>query len=324
MRFLIGLVTVLALLYGGYWFVGSRAVERGAASAFVQMQAEGWDVSHDGIATIGFPSRFDTTVTAPRLVDPTTGIGWEAPWLQVFALSYLPNKVIALFPDEHAVILPADRIAITSRDLRASAQVGLSTALAFDNLTVESGPVTLAGDSGWQAGFARALMAMRQTATGPADYDLWIEATDITLPATMPGLPVAMPVLRLDGAMTLSQPIDRYMQPGARVEAVTLRDMVVDFGTTGLTATGALTFDPAGIPEGVVTLTVRDWRAALAIAVAAGTVPPGIAGLAESAGALLAGGGTDLTAPLAFTAGQMRLGPVPLGPAPSFYPPPQG
>jgi hypothetical protein len=319
MRFLIGLVTVLALLYGGYWFVGSRAVERGAAAAVVQMQADGWDVTHDGISTIGFPSRFDTTVTSPRLVDPTSGIGWEAPWLQVFALSYLPNEVIALFPDEQTVILPTVRIAVTSQDLRASGQVGLSTAMAFDNVTVESGPMTLAGDSGWQAGFARALLAMRQATSGPADYDLWLEATDITLPATMPGLPVAMPVLRLDGAVTMSQRIDRHMQPGARVEAVTLRDMVIDFGTTGLSATGGLTLDPAGIPEGVVTLTVRDWRAALAIAVASSAVPPGIAGLAERAGALLAGGGTDLTAPLAFTAGQMRLGPVPLGPAPSFF-----
>ncbi len=96
----------------------------------------------------------------------------------------------------------------------------------------------------------------------------------------------------------------------------------MDFGATGLIAKGALTFDAAGIPEGTVDLTVRDWRAALAIAVAAGMVPPGVAGLAETAGTLLAGGQADLTAPLAFTAGQMRLGPVPLGPAPSFYPQP--
>lgn len=320
MRFLLGLVTVLALLYGGYWFVGQNAVERGAAAAFVQMEAEGWDASHQGIATRGFPSRFDTTVTAPRLLDPATGTGWEAPWLQVFALSYLPNEVIALFPDQQTVILPGDRIDIRAQDMRASARVGLSTALPFDNVTIESGPLTLAGETGWQAGLARALFALRRTDTGTADYDIWFEGTDIALPETggNAALPRNLPVLRLDGTFTLDQPIDRQMQPGARVESIALRQALVDFGTTGLRAEGALTLNAAGIPQGSINLTIRDWRAALAIAVAAGAVPPSMAGLAERAGGLLAGGGTDLSAPLVFDAGQMRLGPVPLGPAPAL------
>lgn len=325
MKFLLGLVTALAVLYGGYWFVGQRAVERGAAAAFDQMAAEGWEATHAGISTIGFPSRFDTTVTAPRLVDTATGMGWEAPWIQVFALSYLPNEVIALFPEEQAILLPDGRVSVRSEAMRASAKVGLSTRRPFDNVTIESGPLTLAGDAGWQAGLARALFAVRQAASGAADYDLWLEATDIRLPDSgNAALPAMLPVVRVDALVTLDQAIDRQMQPGARVQGVQLRDIVVDFGATGLIARGALTLDAAGIPEGVVDLTVRDWRAALAIAVAAGAVPPGIAGLAERAGALLAGGQADLTAPLAFTAGQMRLGPVPLGPAPSFYPPPQG
>jgi hypothetical protein len=325
MRFILGLVAVLAVLYGGYWFVGSRAVERGAESAFLQMNAQGWEASHDGISTIGFPSRFDTTVTAPRLLDPATGIGWEAPWLQVFALSYLPTEIIALLPDEQAVILPGDRIDIRSDGMRASGRVGFSTALPFDNLTVESGPLTLAAQSGWQAGLARALFALRRADGVPADYDVWFEATGITLPAsTIPGLPETMPVLRVDGTMTLDQPIDRMTTPDARLQNVTLRQLLLDFGTTAITAEGTLALDPAGIPEGTVNLTIRDWRAALAIGVAAGIVPQGFTGLAERAGAVLAGGGTDLTAPLTFTAGQMRLGPVPLGPAPSLYPQPQG
>jgi hypothetical protein len=320
MRFLLWLVGILALLYGGYWFVGQRAVERGAASAFSQMQAEGWEVAYDDIATRGFPSRFDTTVTAPRLVDPVSGTGWEAPWLQVLALSYLPNEVIAVFPETQTVLLPGDRIDIASQDMRASARVGLSAALPFDNVTVQTGPVTLSGETGWQAGLARALFALRHAASGGADYDIWFEGTDIALPEAglNAALPRTLPVLRLDGTFTLDQPIDRHMQPGARLQALTLRQALVDFGATGLRADGALTFNPEGIPQGSIDLTIRDWRAALAIAVAAGAVPPSMAGLAERAGGLLAAGGTDLSAPLVFDAGQMRLGPVPLGPAPAF------
>ena len=320
MRFLLGLVAVLALLFCGYWFAGHAALNRGTAAAFAQLQAEGMEATHEGIATRGFPARFDTTITAPRLRDPATGVGWTAPTLELVALSYRPNEVIALFPAEQTLILPREEVGIRAEAMRASGRVGLSPAMPLDNVTLESGPLTLAGDSGWQAGLAGLLMALRQSATGPADYDLWIEGTDLTLSA--PGLgtmPQAVPALRVDAALTLDQPIDRALRPDARLTALTLRQAVVDLGATGLSAEGALTLDAAGVPTGTVNLTVRDWRGALSFAVAAGLVPAQIATLAERAGALMAGGGADLTAPLVFDAGQMRLGPVPLGAAPALY-----
>jgi hypothetical protein len=321
MRFILGVVMVLAVLYGGYWFVGQGAAERGAVAAFVEMEARGFEARHEGISTVGFPSRFDTTVTAPLLRDPVTGIGWTAPWLQVFALSYRPNAVIAYLPNEQTVLLPDQTVAITGADIRASASVGFSPALPFEDLTVQSGAITFTGATGWQAGLARALVAMRRAAAEAPAYDLWFEATDITLPTDgTTGLPTALPVLRLDGTVTLDREIDRHTT-AARPTAFDLRTIVLDFGETGLQAEGALTFDASGVPEGTVTFILRDWQRAIDIAVAAGLVPPGAAGMAERAAAVMAGGESDLTTALVFEAGQMRLGPLPLGPAPAFLPP---
>ena len=320
MRFLLGLVAVLALLFGGYWFAGHEALNRGTAAAFAQLQADGIEATHEGIATRGFPARFETTITAPRLRDPATGVGWTAPLLELFALSYRPNEVIALFPAEQTLILPREEVGIRAEAMRASGRVGLLPAMPLDNVTLESGPLTLAGDRGWQAGLAGLLMALRRSDRGPADYDLWVEGRDITLSA--PGLGAlaqTVPSLRVDAALTLDQPIDRALRPDARLTALTLRQAVVDLGTTGLSAEGALTLDAAGVPTGTVNLTVRDWRGALSFAVAAGLVPAQIATLAERAGAFMAGGEADLTAPLVFDAGQMRLGPMPLGAAPALY-----
>jgi hypothetical protein len=320
MRFLLGLVAALALLYAGYWFVGQRAVERAGMAAFAQLQAEGWEAGHGGIATRGFPSRFDTTITAPRLADPATGIGWEAPWLQLHALSYRPNDVIAIFPEAQSVILPGGRIDIRAQGLRARGKVGLSAAMPFETITLDSGPVTATSQRGLELGLADALLALRRAATGATDYDLWVEGNGLTVTLGRLGtLPRAAAALRIDATLTLDQPIDRAIRPDAQLRALALRQATVDFGATGLVADGALTLDAAGTPAGTVNLTVRDWRAALAIAVEAGLVPAAMAGLAETAGALMSRGASDLAAPLVFEGGQMRLGPVPLGPAPALH-----
>lgn len=320
MRFVLGLVAVLALLWCGYWFAGQQAIGRGAEAAFARMQAQGWEAGHAGIATGGFPSRFGTTVTAPRLRDPASGFGWEAPALDLFALAYRPDQVIALFPPEQTLILPRERVALRSEGMRASGRVGLSPSVPLDSVTIESGPITLAGDSGWQARLAGLLMAMRRAGTGPADYDIWVEGTGITLAA--PGLGAlaqAPAILRVDAAVTLDRPVDRMVAPDQRLRALTLRVAVIDLGTTAIGAQGAITLDAAGVPAGTLTLSLRDWRGALSVAVAAGLLPARVASLAETAGALMAGRSADLTAPLVFEAGQMRLGPVPLGPAPALY-----
>ncbi|WP_439117971.1 DUF2125 domain-containing protein, partial [Nereida ignava] len=87
MRWIIGACLAAAVLWAGYWFVGSTAAERGAKAWFADRSAQGWVADYDSIETRGFPSRFDTTINALELADPRTGWAWSAPFFQVFALS---------------------------------------------------------------------------------------------------------------------------------------------------------------------------------------------------------------------------------------------
>lgn len=314
---------VLAGLYGGYWFVAASAAERGANAAVAALDARGWDVAHDGIRVAGFPSRIDTTVTAPRLADPATGLGWEASSFAVFALSYRPNEVIASWPREQVVTVPGDRIAVTSDSMQASAAVAAAGDLPLDSVTFDAMAVQAAADSGWSAAADRVLAAFRRAGPGPADYDLFVEATGLTLPAPLVAaldpqgrLGAAAEVLRADVAVTLDQPLNRHMT-GAAATAITLRSAHLAWAGTDITATGTLTAGDGGLAEGRITVNVQDWRRLLEVAADTGAIAPGRLAMAEGALAAIADPATGiLSMPLTLANGQMSLGPLPLGAAP--------
>ena len=120
MRALLGIVLAVAGLWAGYWWVGSSAVERGAVDWFAAQEAKGMVARNGGIAVSGFPNRFDLTVTAPELANPAQGIGWSAPFAQVFAMTWKPWHIIAALPQEQTLRLPGQDVTITSTRLPAS------------------------------------------------------------------------------------------------------------------------------------------------------------------------------------------------------------
>ena len=121
MRTLFVVVALLAALYGGYWFIGQSQIERRAEAALADLEARGWDVAYSDLSTTGFPSRFDTTVSDIALTSPDGGIAWAAPFVQVFALSYRPNRIIAAWPDMQSLAVGGQRLDIAAQGLRASA-----------------------------------------------------------------------------------------------------------------------------------------------------------------------------------------------------------
>jgi len=104
MRRLTILVIAAACLYSIYWFVGASRIEVGAKAALAQMQADGWEASHTDLATRGYPSRFDTTITELGLQPPDGSWRYTTPFAQAFALSYRPTHVIAAFADTHELM----------------------------------------------------------------------------------------------------------------------------------------------------------------------------------------------------------------------------
>uniref|UniRef100_UPI00286B8E0E DUF2125 domain-containing protein n=1 Tax=Tabrizicola sp. TaxID=2005166 RepID=UPI00286B8E0E len=122
MRKLLWVLITLSALWSGYWFVGSSAVRNGAEQWFADQAAQGMTAENTGLSVSGFPNRFDLTVEGIRFADPKTGIGWEAPFAQVFAMTWKPWHIIAALPPEQTIRLPDQDIGLTSTGLRASAR----------------------------------------------------------------------------------------------------------------------------------------------------------------------------------------------------------
>ncbi len=326
MRRLFIIVMVLAMVYGGYWFVGARTVEGGAQDALADLTTQGWDVKFSELGTRGFPSRFDTTISDLSLTTPDGLLTYQAPFLQAFALSYQPNKVIAAFPPRQTLTFAGQSVTLGSEGLRASAAVKANAGLSFDAATAEAKMLSLASDvAGVRTG--KTLLALRAAAI-PNTYDSYLSVEKITLPDDFwqqmfphGALPLSIDTLRLNATATLDQELNRITfteGPPPVLTALKLTELVLNWGDLTIQAEGALDIDQNGIPAGKITVTATEWEDLLTGLTNVGLLEPGIADTYRNMGTLLAEGSETLTVPLTFQNGFMSLGALPMGLAPRF------
>lgn len=327
MRALLLVIIVLSAGYGGYWFVGSSTVENGAHDALADLSEAGWNVEFDSLSTRGFPSRFDTTLTEFDISDPQTGWGWAAPFVQVFALSYQPNKVIAAFPPEQQITFPSGQNwQVGSNQMRASGSVGLTADLALQTLTAESGPVTVRSSYGWEMSADRALIAARN-AGEPATYDLFADLQSFAPPvqfaqALDPSgtLPRTLTLVSYDATIRYDRPFDMHLSKGPwpTVEGITINDARLSWGDMLLTVSGALDIDPFGYPQGDIMLKATEWQRLIEVAVEVGMIAPEYEQTWLGVGGALAKDSETVDLPLTFQNGVISLGLFTLGRTPRF------
>lgn len=317
MRRLTFVVLILASLYGGYWVVGSRAVLAAARTAMSDLQAEGL-VSYRDVSLVGFPSRFDVTVTEPAVT--AQGVTWSAAFLQVFALSYQPNRIIAVWPHEQSLQVAGETIALESQDMRASAAFGADADLPFDHgqMVIEAPQAT--SDRGWAINAKQLRLAAQSQGESRAQR-IGAEALQVALIGLGPDLPQMVERAHLDATVTFDRPIDRHMRGSVRPTAIDIATASLVAGDLRLTATGALEVGASGTPEGRVEVTAQGWRRMLAMAQAGGALPAQDAANIERMLDGIARTGADpetITLPFVLREGSVFLGPFPLGPAPRF------
>ena len=321
MRRLTFLILIVAAIYSGYWFLGVKAVRAGSQHAITQAQEDGWDISYADLQTVGFPSRFDTTAHEFALTSPDGQLSWEAPFLQVFALSYQPNNVIAAFPPEQNLRIGDQTFDIDAKGLRASAKVRPNTNLSFQNTTVEMGATTIASDLGWSIGIQNAIFAVREATDLAAAYDVFLDVNQLVLPADIIAeidpdnlLTNSIQQVVLDAVVTLDQPLDRHVQDPLP-QAITLRRASLVWGNIVLIADGSLEIGDDGIPEGRITLKTDQWREIIDLLVSIGTIQRRTAfTITTMANSMVQDGRLEL--PISFQDGFMSVGPIPIGPAP--------
>lgn len=322
MRFFLWFVLGLGVLWGGYWFVGARAVELGARAWFAQQKAAGLVAENDGIAVAGFADRFDLTVTQPHLADPVSGWGWQAPFAQVFAMTWKPWHLIAALPHSQVVQVPdGQKVTLGSDRMMASLLMQPSLSLGLERAVIEAEKLSLTSDRGWTSGTDKLVLAAERDATRANTLRLGADLTNLTLPAAYASLPDLGPVLstiHFDAHVTLSQPFDLNMADPQVLDA-TLTELHVAWGTMDLTAMGDVKPDAAGLAQGKIDLRLKGWRALPAAVVALGLVPPSNEVTVQRGLEFLAKASPDpevLSLPLTFEKGTMSLGFLPLGPSP--------
>ncbi|WP_168199219.1 DUF2125 domain-containing protein [Pseudorhodobacter turbinis] len=321
MRWLTGLVLVLAGLWSGYWFIGARGFEGAANGWITALQDSGKTATHDGLAVRGFPNRFDLTVTEPHFADPATGIGWQSDFVQVLSLSYKPWHLIAAFAPTQRLTLPHEGITLRSEKMQTSLVAQPLPALPLDRITLIGDMLEAQGNSGWSLR-ADALRFASRRVDGDA-HEVALTITELSpdpqLMSLFDGaLPDRIGLIRLDATLGFTAPIDRFiLETRPRLATLDLTEARVDWGDIHASAKGRLIADSAGFAQGDIVLRLTSWRLALDVAQSTGLIAPDARQLWDQAAGFLAGdSGDTLELPISLHNGRAMVGAIPVGPAP--------
>lgn len=340
MRKLLFLLIAMVALWSGYWFVGSNAVRDGVTGFFTDAAAQGLVAENTGVTVAGFPNRFDLTIDGLRLADPASGTAWEAPFVQVFAMTWKPWHIIAAFPPEETVTLPDQAVKITSDGMKASLRARPSTDLPLAEVRLAGTSLALASDQGWTLGMGDFTVGLRaDPALGDAGYELGFDLAPLTpdpaflaalkavsipdLPAS--DLPATVESLWGSVYLSFSAPLDRHAgEAKPFLTRVEVNQFNFAWGQLAASAKGLVQADDQGFAAGEITVDVTNWDRLPALLVAAGAVTPEMAPtIARGMQALAAQTPepTVLSLTLKLADGRMSFGPFPLGPAPRMIPP---
>lgn len=324
---------ILALAGWSVWWLGAAAGLRDAAGQWLaERRAAGWVAEAAGFHVAGYPGRLDAFVTGLSLADPAAGWAWEGEEVQILRLAYRPRHMVLAWPGRHRIAVPGRSATLSADRLEGSARFADLGRFAPEDLRIVAEGLALDLPGAGRLVAARAVAALRPSAPGTSPgigYDLGLATETLALPPALlgPAAPAgSIAALRLDATLALDRPLDRRTVEEGRpnLAGLAVRELVIDWGTLRLEARGRMTVNALGEPEGSLDVVLRNWRAALRAAVAAGLLEAEAAEGLETGLALLAGltgGGDTIRAPLTLAGGWLSLGPVPIAPLPRLAPP---
>lgn len=300
MRSLLFAMAILVTLLSGAWFLVASQIESRAEAALADLEARGWQVAYADLSTTGFPLRFDTTVTRLQLALPDGRIVWETPSFRLYAASYRPNRVFALWPQEQSLVIAGQRLAIAAQGLRAGATAGLSSGLPLEQATLGSGIAAVQSEAGWGFGIDR--LAATADRSGSSDYHLFVEVEGLRPAAVSANIGL----LRLEAQVALDAPVEFRTSAAPRFQGLALRELRLAQGNVALTGTGALAPDAQGYLAGTLTLAAENWRGLLDLLGAAGLLVPDQRVFVEGALQELSQGGDRIEVPVTFANGRIE------------------
>lgn len=339
MRKLLILLLLAAGFWSGYWVIGSRLIESRAQAWFATAAQQGIRAQMTALDVRGFPNRFDLAVEGVQIADPARGFGWQAPFVQVFAMTWKPWHLIAVLPPDQVVMLPDQSLTVLSTELMASLRARPSTDLALADVRLSGQALAVTSDLGWTVRLGQGTIALRDLPDlGPTAYTLGLNLTDLapdpaflaalrttTIPELPPSdLPDTIAALTGAATLTLSAPLNRHLTGAPFLVRADLQSLSFTWGALELSAEGMIEADQNGYAAGRITVSVTNWDRLPALLVAADVIRPDFAPTVLNGLRALAAQSPDLsvlTLPITMADGRMTFGPFPLGPAPLLLPP---
>ncbi|MBV1865564.1 MAG: DUF2125 domain-containing protein [Rhodobacteraceae bacterium] len=329
-RLLVGLVIFAMLGWSGYWWAGSSAKDAALRAWLDGRQQAGWVADYQALEVQGFPNRFDTTISDLHLADPRSGWAWSAPHLYINNLSYQPNHIIVVWPQEQTISTPQETLTIKARNIRSSVKFEPNTSLALDRTVVIVEDLDIFSTANWTSTLTRATFTTQQSATEKFAHDVGFQAEKvkparifkaIVDPTNL--LPDVFDVLRIRSTLAFDAPWDRLAVEGAKpyLKRLDLSDLTATWGQLDFQAKGSVELDRLGYPTGKIRIRAQNWKDMLKVAVSSGAVPQELASTLESVLGVIAklsGNPDTIDAPLSFSNRTMSLGFFPIGPAPRF------
>lgn len=325
---LLKILIAAGLIWSAYWYAAGYALRRGVSNWFIAREESGWQAEFADISTTGYPLLHVNTLTSPALADPATGTAWQADWLELESPAIWPGRQTLRFPPTPQRLSYFDRtLVIVATDMAAELRLHPGIALELERMALVSGNWDITGSSGPVLSGQTLTLSMEQ-AEQPRSYHYDIGAKGFSpgdglrqLASVTDTLPPSFETLSVDMDVTFDRVWDRRALEEGRPQpvAIDLNLLEMQWGELKVMAAGEVAVNDQGVPTGAITVKAENWREMLAMADAAGDIPPRALDAAERALKLLArmgGNPNALDVQLNLRDGFVALGPFPLGPAP--------
>ena len=297
---------IAAIGYGVFLGGGAYGVKTATQNGLQAAQAMGVPVTFDSVHTLTSPAALTARVDEVAYTGP---VSVTAPWIKVNVPVTALTTVRLTTPEVMNVGLAGGWTELATDDLTASATFAASTEAALRGAAVTADKLVL-GNTGW-AGQGLDLQ-MKQGLT-PTDYDVTLDLAELALPTDQH--PPIAPV-HLVGAFSTDVTVAFNTGTPWRLTALRITEASIVWGDITAKASGDLKADANGQAEGVVQLNVTEWQGLIGLLAEAGLIDPQtVGGLTSIAKGLEAPDGS-LSLPLSFGGGVIRIGFIPVGPAP--------
>ena len=329
-RILIIIVVALSLIWSGYWFLGGRAHQGMVVDQLERAEANGWKITHSGVKLNGFPNRFDTTIGDLRMESPEGEFIWEAPSLQLLTLSYRPNHLIAVLPDEQRFLILGNSVDLISQGMNASIVVSDPDSLNIERFVFESSQAELKSQTGWKTAFESVVFAVRRSDQDPAKIDAAIRLSsrdvrsgeieaDDTEESTKPMTVTGEASLHASRELGLNMCKDGY----AEIQRIDISEFKLSWNQSELEFAGSLAFDSSGVSDGQLDITIANGQLLVEGAVEADLIDSNVAVNIGTVLSLLALNSADpafATAPISIRNGRVGFAGIGLYDVPGIPP----